>query len=112
MKKIASIISAGALALVLGGCSITAQGVATSTDSTVNAFQNMCLALPSAHSNFLAIADAFNVKQSIRDTELKVYNAGVAFCSSGIVGDAAAAVKKAAAYVEQINAARQQASGG
>lgn len=99
-------------AIALGGCSITAQGVSTATDSTVSAFENICLALPTTHQNFLAIASAFNVKQSVLDAELKAYNAGVAFCASGIVGDAASAVKKAASYVEQINAAQKKAQGG
>jgi len=81
------------IALSVGGCSVTTGGVTTATDSTVTAFQNICLALPQAHSDFLSIATAFKVKQSILDTELRAYNAGVAFCASGIVTDAAVAVQ-------------------
>lgn len=106
MKRIIAILTLG---LSLAGCGVTMQGVTTTTDSTVSAFQNMCLALPQAHQDFLAIATAFKVRQSILDTELRAYNAGVAFCQSGVVTVTAAAVKTAAGYVQQIQDARQQA---
>lgn len=97
--------------LALGGCSVTTDGVTTTTDSVVTAFQNMCLALPSAHSNFLAIAGSFHVKQSILDGELRAYNAGVALCSSGAVQATADAVKAVASTVQQIDDATHKAGG-
>lgn len=107
MKKI---ILALPLAFALGACSVTTQGVSTATDSTVTAFQNICLALPSAHADFLVLAKSFNVKQSILDGELKAYNQGVAFCASGVVSMTAAMVKTAAGYVQTIQTAQQQAA--
>lgn len=107
MKRLIPLLLAPALA----GCSVTTQGVTSTADSTVAAFQNICLALPQAHADFLSIASAFNVKQSIMAGELKAYNAGVAFCSSGVVTVTASAVKTAAGFVDQINAAKAQAGG-
>lgn len=103
------VLLAGVAAIALAGCSVTTQGVTSATDSTITAFQNVCLALPSAHQDFLAVAQAFKVRQSILDGELRAYNAGIAFCSSGVVGDAASAVKTAVTYVQQIQAAKVQA---
>lgn len=95
--------------IALGGCSVTTDGVTSTTDSVVTAFQNMCLALPTAHQNFIAIATTFKVKQSVMDGELKAYNAGVALCASGAVQTTADAVKAVASTVQQIDDATKRA---